>query len=247
MKIALASAQIVDWDINYNLSQMERYMKEAKAQDADLVCFGEAFLQGFNALSWKYEEDREIALTPSSQEFIKIKTLTKELGIDVLFGYNELAQGSIYSSCALIVNGEILHNYRRISKGWKEYTKTDAHYKEGSSVEVFDYKNRKCVIGLCGDLWDYPERFALGEDILFWPVYVSWTEEEWENGGKIEYAQQANLCCENTLYINSICEGDAFGGAAHFLGGNIEKELPIFHDELLYITVDAHQKVEEEA
>lgn len=60
MKIALASARIVDRDTNYNLSQMERYMKEAKATGADLVCFGEAFLQGFNALSWQYEEDRKI-------------------------------------------------------------------------------------------------------------------------------------------------------------------------------------------
>ena len=41
MKIALASAQIIDRDIKYNLSQMERYMKEAKAMGADLVCFGE--------------------------------------------------------------------------------------------------------------------------------------------------------------------------------------------------------------
>ena len=237
MKIALASARIVDRDINHNLSQMERYMKEAKAEGAELVCFGEAFLQGFNALSWRYEEDKKIALTTSSREFVRIKRLIKELGIDVLFGYNELEREAIYSSCALISGGEIVHNYRRISKGWKEYTKTDEHYKEGASVEVFSYKNKKCVIGLCGDLWEYPERFALGEDILLWPVYVCWTKEEWENGGKIEYAEQAKLCCENTLYINSICDGDAFGGATHFMGGKIQKELPIFHDGLLYVTI----------
>ena len=59
MKFALASARIVDRDINCNLSQMERYMKEAKEVGADLVCFGEAFLQGFNALSWQYEEDNK--------------------------------------------------------------------------------------------------------------------------------------------------------------------------------------------
>lgn len=237
MKIALASARIVDRDIKHNLAQMERYVKKAKAEGAELVCFGEAFLQGFNALSWKYEEDKEIALTTSSSVFAKIKKLTKEEGVDVLFGYNELEGESIYSSCALICNGEIIFNYRRISKGWKEYSKTDEHYKEGLSVEVFNYKNKKCAIGLCGDIWDYPERFALAEDILFWPVYVCWTKEEWESGGKIEYAEQAKLCCENTLYINSICDGDAFGGAIHFVDGKIQKELPIFHDGLLYVTI----------
>lgn len=237
MKIALASARIVDRDITYNLLQMERYMKQAKDLGADLVCFGEAFLQGFNAFSWRYEEDKKIALTTSSWEFVQIKNLTKEIGIDALFGYNEWEDESIYSSCALISGGEIVHNYRRISKGWKEYTKTDEHYKEGSSVEVFAYKSKNCVIGLCGDLWEYPEEFALGEDILFWPVYVCWTKEEWENGGKAEYAQQANLCCKNTLYVNSLCDGDAFGGAVHFFDGKIQRELPILREGLLTVEI----------
>jgi len=237
MKIALASARIVDRDISNNLSQMERYMKEAKAMGADLVCFGEAFLQGFNALFWQYEKDKEIALTTSSQTFAQIQSLTKEIGIDVLFGYNELAENTLYSSCALVADGKLLHNYRRISIGWKEYDQTDEHYKEGETVEIFDYKGKKCVIGLCGDLWEYPERFALGEELLLWPVYVCWTKEEWENGGRIEYAEQAKLCCENTLYVNSICDGDAFGGAAQFLGGKIQKELPLFHEGLLYVDI----------
>ncbi len=237
MKIALASARIVDRDITYNLSQMERYMKEAKGEGVDLVCFGEAFLQGFDALSWQYEEDKKIAVPVSSWEFTQIKKLTKELGVDVLFGYNELEHETIYSSCALISDGKILHNYRRISKGWKEYTKTDEHYKEGSAVEVFEYRGKKCAIGLCGDLWDHPEKFSLGEEILFWPVYVSWTKEEWENGGKAEYAQQARLCCKHTLYINSLCDGDAFGGAAYFVDGAVQKEIPIFTEGVLYITI----------
>ena len=88
MKIALASARTVDRDIAHNLSQLERYTKEAKAAGADLVCFGEAFLQGFNALSWRYEIDKTIALTTSSAEFAHIQSLTKKTGIDVLFGYN---------------------------------------------------------------------------------------------------------------------------------------------------------------
>lgn len=237
MKFALASARVVDKDINFNLAQIERYMREAKAKSADIVCFGEAFLQGFNALSWNYEKDKRMALTANSQELTKIKTLTKVICIDVLFGYNELENDAIYSSCVLISEGEILHNYRRISKGWKEYAKTDKHYKEGSIVETFYYKGKKCVIGLCGDLWNYPERFALGEDLLIWPVYVCWTKEEWEHGDKFKYAEQANLCCENTLYINSICDGDAFGGAAQFFGGKIKRELPILSEGLLYVEI----------
>lgn len=237
MKIALACVRIVDRDVPHNLSQMHRCMEEAKENGADLVCFGEAFLQGFNALSWRYEEDREIALTDASPELAQIRRWTQEIGIDVLFGYNERADETIYSTCALMAEGKLIHRYRRISKGWKEYWRTDAHYREGETVEVFAYRGRQCVIGLCGDLWDFPEKFALGEELLFWPVYVCWTEEEWENGGKLEYAQQAQKCCNHTLYVNSICDGDAFGGAAQFLNGGVQREWPLLREGMLYVTI----------
>ena len=237
MKIALASAQIRNRDIEYNLSQMERYMRQAKQAGAALVCFGETFLQGFDALTWCFETDKAIAISTDSQLFAEICHLSGKHGIDLLFGYVERSGDALYSACALIADGKLHHNYRRISKGWKEYWKTDEHYREGEAVEVFHYKGNPCVIGLCGDLWDYPERFCLGEDLLFWPVYTSWTAEEWENGHKAEYAEQANKCCPNTLYVNSICDEDAFGGAVFFEQGTVRKELPIGEEGLLFVEV----------
>lgn len=237
MKIALASARIVNRDISYNLSQMEYCIADAQQKGAELVCFGETFLQGFDSLSWRFENDQAMAISTDSNVFAEICHMSIKHGIDVLFGYVELNGGSLYSSCALISNGKLHHNYRRISKGWKEYTKTDEHYREGDTVEVFYYKGKKCVIGLCGDLWDYPERFDLGEDLLFWPVYTSWTVQEWENSAKTEYAEQANKCCPNALYINSICECDALGGAAFFKKGTVRKELPINNEGLLFVEV----------
>ena len=235
MRIALASVRTVNGDVRHNLSQMERYMIEAQKKGADLVCFGETFLQGFDALTWRFGEDKGMAVSTDSNVFAEICRLSVQYGIDVLFGYVELVNESIYSSCALVSDGRLCHNYRRISRGWKEYSKTDEHYREGETVEVFSYKGRRCVIGLCGELWDFPERFALGEELLFWPVYVSWSVEEWENGSKTEYAEQAAKCCRNTLYVNSICQGDAFGGAVFFENGTVRKELPINREGLLFV------------
>lgn len=237
MRIALASARIVNRDIRYNLSQMERWMADAQKEGAEIVCFGETFLQGFDSLSWCFENDRTMAISTDSDMLDEICHMSMKHEIDVLFGYIELDGDSLYSSCALISGGKLHHNYRRISKGWKEYTKTDEHYREGGTVEVFHYKGKKCVIALCGDLWDYPERFDLGEDLLFWPVYVSWTTEEWENSCKAEYAGQAGKCCPNTLYINSICDFDALGGAAFFEKGTVRKELPMNNEGLLFIEI----------
>lgn len=237
MRIALAVPKIADGDILHNLKKMEYFMSLAKGKGADVVVFGEAFLQGFNCLTWNFDIDKNIAISTDSEIFGNICKLTEKIGIDLMFGYNELCNDSIYSSCAFIVRGHLLYNYRRISKGWKEFGKTDFHYKEGTDVDVFEYMGKKCVIGLCGDLWDYPERFALNEDLLFWGVYVSWTVDEWENGGKTEYAQQANKCCKNTVYVNSICDNDAFGGAIYFVDKNIVRELQLWNEDILIVDI----------
>ena len=148
MKIALACARIVDRDMEHNLAQMEKYMAKASVSGACLVCFGEAFLQGFNAFEWDYETDKNLAVSLKSNLFKRIRTMAGKYGIDVLFGYNELDGEKIYSSCALMTPEGIHHNYRRISRGWKEYWKTDDHYREGDCVIPFDYRGRKMVIAL---------------------------------------------------------------------------------------------------
>ena len=102
---------------------------------------------------------------------------------------------------------------------------------------MFRYKGKRCVIGLCGDLWDYPERFALGAEVLFWPVYTSWTAEEWERSARADYAAQAGRCCPKALYINALCEEDAFGGAAFFENGAVRAELPMGREGLLFVEV----------
>ena len=50
------------------------------------MCALGKLLQGFNALTWKFEEDQKIAITVHSEEFAQVKTLSEKLGIDVLFG-----------------------------------------------------------------------------------------------------------------------------------------------------------------
>ena len=237
MKIALAPARIRDRDIEYNLSQMERCMAGAKQAGAALVCFGETVLQGFDALTWCFETDQTMAVSTDSALFAEICRLSAKHGIDLLFGYVERSGDALYSACALIAEGKLYHNYRRISRGWKEYTKTDEHYREGDSVQVFHYKGKRCVIGLCGDLWDYPERFCVGAEVLFWPVYTSWTVAEWESRVKEEYARQAGKCCPRALYVNPLCGEDAFGGAAYFENGTVKQELPLGKEGFLFVEV----------
>lgn len=239
MKIALAAVCYRNREIAFNVSQMKKWMREAKNHGADLVCFGETFLQGFDALTWNFEEDKTIAVPADGAVFDDLKSATAEIGIDLLFGYNELDGDAIYSSAALLGNGELIHNYRRITKGWKEYYKTDDHYREGDKPVVFGYRGLNCLIALCGDLWDRTEDFALGEDVLFWPLYITYTPAEWrKEGEQFEYALKASEAAETTLLINSLSDtNDAYGGCSWFDCGEIREHLEMGREGLLYVEV----------
>lgn len=234
MKIGLASYKFINNNIEFNISQIEKALK-ASAK-VDLMCFGETFLQGFDALSWSFEADKSIAISLCSECFDRLKKLSLDYETDILLGYVERDGDSLYSSCAVIIDGEIAFNYRRISKGWKEFTITDHHYKEGTSVDSFEYKNRHVKIALCGDMWDYPERFV-SDDLLIWPVYVNFSLEEWSKY-KSEYAEQANKACRNTLMVNSLSDAPtSHGGAFYFKDGTVESQTDFDDETMLVIDI----------
>lgn len=52
MNIGLASYRCENKNMEFNISQIERAMREAQGK-VDLLCFGEAFLQGFDSLCWQ--------------------------------------------------------------------------------------------------------------------------------------------------------------------------------------------------
>lgn len=235
MKIGLASYEFKNNDIAFNISQIEKAMKAARGA-VDLLCFGEAFLQGFDSLCWNYENDRDVAVSSDSKIMQQLCDLTVQWGTDLLFGYIEKENDSIYSSCAVIVKGKLIHNYRRISKGWKEYSITDEHYKEGVSAEAFLYHGQSVMIALCGDVWDFPERFKT-DGLLIWPVYVDFELDEWAQYEK-EYAEQAFLAAGKTLMINSISANpQSHGGAFCFVDGKIEKALAYDLEDVLVVEV----------
>lgn len=233
MKIGLASYEFKNNDISFNISQMERALNCAQGK-VDLLCFGETFLQGFDALSWNYEADKDIAISTDSEVMRRFCGMTTVYQVDLLFGYIEKSEDCLYSSCAVIENGELAHNYRRISKGWKEYSVTDGHYREGTDTGGFLYHGQPVKIALCGDLWEYPERFKT-DGLLIWPVYVNFELGEWPRR-EMEYAAQARTAARRTVMVNSISHDPvSHGGAFYFVDGKMEKKLAYDTEGILMV------------
>lgn len=234
MQIGLVSYCCRNKDISFNLRQIERAMQEAQGK-ADLLCFGEASLQGFDSLCWDYDTDKEMALEITSDPIAQLAQWTKQYRTALLTGYIEKARERLYSSCIVLEDGRIVHNYRRISKGWKEFWKTDAHYAEGNKVEKFRLRDRNITLALCGDLWEFPEKFKT-EDLLIWPVYVNFSTSEWERQALADYARQASLAASDVLMVNPIDFNPRnHGGAFHFKSGQIAGRIPFDQEKILMI------------
>ena len=89
MRIALAAARFVNGDIVHNLAQIDRFAAQAREQGAALVCFGEAFLQGFDCLGWTYAQDRSMAVPAAGDAMAQVRRISEKQGVDILLGFLE--------------------------------------------------------------------------------------------------------------------------------------------------------------
>ena len=236
MKIGLVSFQCRNGDPAFNMSQVERALKESQGR-IDLLCFGEAFLQGFDSLTWDYETDKETALSQDSGPIARLKDWSVQYSTALLTGYIEKSDDRLFSSCIVIAEGQILYNYRRISKGWKEYSKTDEHYCEGNAVEGFRFHGKDFMLGLCGDLWDHPEKFRT-ESPLIWPIYVNYSLEDWEQEILADYASHASKIARDVFMVDPLdADPVNHGGAFHFRNGQIVDRLPFDREGILIVEI----------
>ena len=242
MKIALAALGFIDKDIVYNKNVIINSLKNF-SNKVDIVVFGESFLQGFDALSFKYNEDLNMVISTDSNIIKEIEDACKKYNISVSFGFFEKFNNDFYSSQITIDSkGEIINLYRRVSIGWKEKHATE-EYKEGNSFNTFLFENKTISIGLCGDLW-YDENIEsinkLNPDIVLWPVYTDFNYDEWNTKVKYEYLEQANKINAKVLYVNSYCKNKndidtARGGALYISNKEIKNEVLSGKEDVLIV------------
>lgn len=243
MKCALAAVGFMNGNIAYNKTVLADTLRKC-AGKADIVIFGEAFLQGFNGIRFSVEHDMATAVSREDTVIREICAIAEESSVAVSFGFIEKDCGAFFSSQMTVdKNGRIIDLYRRISRGWKAPF-ADKAYREGSGFHSFHFLGQKVAVGLCGDLW-YEENIArlnaLQPDVVWWPVYTDYDDSEWNRSAKLEYAEQASKIHAPVCYVNSVCMDtsedyeSAKGGAALFKNGLIKAELPAGNEGILLV------------
>lgn len=230
MKIGLVSCLMKDNDIEHQLAQIEHYV--STNNNCDLICFGESFLQGFEGLTWNYDEDIKRALDQDDPIILYIRKLAKSYNCGISFGFIEKDNGTLYSSNMVIdSNGEIIDVFRRVSTGWKEPV-ASSMYKEGKGFHTFTYMDKVLGVAICGDVWHdsfLKELEQMKMDALLWPLYVDYSIEQWNESSQYEYAERVQNLPYPVLMINSFVEDSqrAKGGCYVFYQNRIDSSLPI--------------------
>ncbi len=243
MRIGLVSKEFKNKDIEFNINQIKETAIQYKNKNIDFLCFGEAFLQGFDAFTWEVEHDQKIAISKNSYIIEALKKIAKINHVGLAFGYLEKEDKTFYSSYIFINSYEQeIYKYRRYTKGWKENGVDDNIYLEGNKIGQFNYRNKKITVGLCGDFWDegydYVKKVSeMTKDIVIWPVYINFSLTDWEKEESV-YAKQSLLFGDKVLMINSISKlPRSFGGCFDFQNGHTKQKLPFDVEGVLFVEV----------
>lgn len=231
-------------DLDHNLSTMHTAFMEARKQGTDLIVFGEAFLNGFDALNFNYMHDAMKALFIRGREITQIRSWACEYRMAVGFGFYENDKGNLFSSYLVIDHqGVIQGHYRRVSQGWR-MKNTCYEYKEGQEFITFTLNQTSITILVCGDLWEDSLLMPIIDkdavtDLFLWPVHCDYPVEQWHESVREEYRQRSQILAKPVLFVNNYIDQEdrAKGGAYLWHWGRELYALPYGEPGLLKVEV----------
>lgn len=207
MKVALASPLFPE-SINDGLMQLEELVKDAAAQQAEVICFPESYIPGYPAAEFKIEkathENLKVALK-------SVCTIAKENSIAIILPMDWFTEEGLLNVAFVISNnGEVL-GYQ--SKNQLDPTE-DNIWVPGSERKIFEVNNVKFGITICHEGFRYPEsvRWAAmqGAAIVFHPQFTGSNVNgvqltEWGNQQNPYYEKAMMMrAMENTIYFASV-------------------------------------------
>lgn len=218
IRIAIAQIFCLDGDRAGNFVRIENAIREAKAGEADIVCFPETVILG-----WVNPDAYERAFPIPGRDSERLCELTKRYGIYLCAGLAEKEGKKLYDSAVLIdKSGRILVKHRKINILTELMSPP---YTPGNEINAVDTEFGKVGLLICADTHkdDILERMAkLKPDLLLVPYGYAEQEDNWpEHGKELERvvnhsAQRTGAVVVGPNLVGEITEGPwkgrIFGG-----------------------------------
>jgi predicted amidohydrolase len=207
MIIALASPGVA-LSLDDGLDKIERFLSEASAQGAEIVCFPEAYLPGLRGVGIDVlpfgESDHARVLQAVAHS-------ARTYAVGTILGMERLTEAGRQIAAYVIDAFGQIQGYQ--TKNQLDPTE-DPFYVPGDARRLFEINGIKFGVAICHEGWRYPEtvRWAAvrGAKIVFHPHHTGSDQEgvrltQW-GATSAPYYEKAMMCraLENTIYFASV-------------------------------------------
>ena len=234
INIGLAQINVVVGAIEENVDQIISYAERARDElKCDLLVCAELVLTGY--------PPEDLLLRPGFNSRVEqqLKRLCESVsGIDLIVGYPKKTAEGLYNIGALIQDGKITHEYRKIKLPNYGVFDEVRYFLAGNEPCVIDYKGIKLGMTVCEDIWhDGPveSSVAAGAELIIningSPYHTNKIPER-----RALVCDRANKTSTPVIYVNQVGGQDelVFDGASFVCdaNGNVVHQDQSFVDSL---------------
>jgi predicted amidohydrolase len=200
MTVRIAAAQPLEYrdDPEAALAAVVEFAHQAEAAGARLLCFPEAFLQGYLL---DPDDARRVALDLDSPTFSAMLARFPASGPMIVLGLIEIEHGLLFNTAIVVEHGTLLGRYRKM-----HLLEREALFTAGDSVPVFGVDGLRFGINICFDTnFSQPARrvAAAGASLVVCTANNMMPREAALRYKHLHNAIRGERCRENGLWLIS--------------------------------------------
>jgi predicted amidohydrolase len=253
MKMNLALAQIVTklGDVESNLEKHLDYIKQAKAEKADLIVFPELSLTGYVL----QDLVATVAHRPTEDDPIFKHLLKASNDLDITVGFvDEDSRHRFFIATAYLSVGKVLHVHHKVYLPTYGLFDEGRFFAWGDSVRAFDTRFGRAGLLICEDFWHASPPYLLwldGADLMLFssasPGRGLTDKEKLESARWVERVSKAyaSMFTSFVAHCNRVGFEDGllfWGGATvNDPNGELLARGPYFEEALTCVPLDLNQ------
>jgi predicted amidohydrolase len=246
MKLAVCQMPDVQGDVARTTDLMHAFTADATRQGAGLVCFPEAFLQGYDL---DPSHVARTAMEVHSSAFNHVLTQLTALDPVIVFGWLERDGDRCYNAAVAIEHGQILARYRKAHLLPAE----QSVFAAGHECPVFDVHGIRVAILICHDLTDATtvrQAAVAGTEVLLCPcsnLLPRPQAEAWKHRHldiRRQRARDHGLWIASAEITGEVGDRVAYGPTALIDPyGHVVAQVPLMQVGTVMAPVSRHQRV----